>query len=227
MLRDITGNYFRAYCPGRMMEMLKTDTANWGIILYPVVLFVIHTGLYQNDYIIFLAIYLPMLFILFSMKLHPVRLHKMMYLCPMEVSARTAYVSNSYFFRIFVQMIVTIIGIAVLIPFSHCGMISVAEILLNNLVMSILIPPVKKMDVDSENFDKEMVYQTVMILMPLFLNLGQWVVISDREFHDRETHVIFKVVNAGCLVLILLPLFIKYWKYVKNELAAAVYYEED
>lgn len=227
MLRDIADNYFRAYCPGRVIEMLKTDMSAWNIIVYPIILFIFHKGLCENDYIIFLAIYLPVLFILFSMKLHPVRLHKMMYLCPMGASVRTAYVRNSYFFRIFVQMTVAIIGIAILIPFSHCDMISVTEILLNDFVMSILIPPVKKMDVYSGNIDKEMVYRTVMILMPLFLNLEQWVMISDSEFHDRESHVIYKLVNTGCLVLILLPLFIKYWKYVKNELAAAVYYEED
>lgn len=227
MLRDVAGNYFRAYYPGRVIKMLKTDATARTIIVYPVVLLVFHTGLYKNDYIIFLAIYLPLLFILYSMKLHPVRLHKMMYLCPMEVSVRKMYVRNSYFFRIFVQMSVAMIGIAILIPFSHCGMISAAEILLNDLIMSILIPSVKKKDENLGNIDKEMVYRMVMILMPLFLNLGQWVVISDREFHDKESHVIFKLVNAGCLVLILLPLFVKYWKYVKDELAAAVYYEED
>lgn len=227
MLRDIAGNFFRAYCPSRVVEMLKTDTAAWGIVVYPVILFVFHTGLHKYDYIIFPAIYLPVMFILFSMKLHSVRLHKMMYLCPMGASMRKVYVWNSYFFRIFVQMAVAIIGSAVLILFSHCDMISVVEILLNDFVMCILIPSVKKIDVYSGNIDKAIVYRTVMILMPLFLNLGQWVVISDREFHDRESHVTFKLVNAGCLVLILLPIFMKYWKYVKDELAAAVYYQED
>lgn len=226
MLRDVAGNYFRAYCFSRVIEMLKREAA-WNIIIYPIIIVISHKGLCENDYIIFFTIYLPVLFILFSMKLHPVRLHKMMYLCPMGAAVRTVYVRNSYFFRIFIQMSVAMIGIAILIPFSHCGMISAAEILLNDLIMSILIPSVKKKDENLGNIDKEMVYRIVMILMPLFLNLGQWVVISDREFHDKESHVIFKLVNAGCLVLILLPLFVKYWKYVKDELAAAVYYEED
>lgn len=222
MLKEIADDYFKAFYLSRVVEMLKTDMAIWSIIIYPVILFIFYDGKGGNDYIIFPAIYLPVLFILFSMNLHPVRLHKMMYLCPMEASVRKAYVRYSYFFRIVVQMSVVVIGIAVIIPFSHFDMVLVVEILLNDLVMGILIPEVKKTGGNSGGTNKEMVYRVVMILMPLFLNLGQMGALSDSEFH-----VIVKLVNAGCLVMILLPLFGKYWKYVQDELASAVYYEEE
>lgn len=222
MFKEIADDYFKEYCFSRVVEMLKTDPEAWSIMGYPVVLFIAQAGKGENDYIIFLAIYLPIIFILFSMKLHPVRLHKMMYLCPMGADERTAYVRNSYFFRMIVQMSAAVIGIAVMIPFSCFGMVSAVEILLNDLVMSILIPAAKKTDGNYGGIDKEMVYRVVMTLMPLFLNFGQMVVLS-----DGESHMIFKLVNAGCLVLILLPLSVKYWKYVQSELAAAAYYEED
>lgn len=220
MLKEIAGDYFRTFTIGGIIELLKTNATAFVSMIYPLFVWFLMLGGGREDGIVFLMIYLPVLFIFFSFSMHPVRLHKMMYLCPMRADRRRAYIRYSYFFRIALQMAVAFAGTLLLMIYAHCSIISVAEILLSDFVLSILIPLKKKTDECYGNFDRVTVYLSCMITISVLSDFGQMVIVS-----DKEPHVILQIIMV-CFVVIQLPLMIRYRKYVKRELEAAVYYEE-
>lgn len=172
-----------------------------------------------NFYIVFLALYLPMWFTLFSGQIHSVKLEKMMYLCPMDTDQRRTYIYSSYYFRVILHMVIIVMGTVVLIPFSYCDVISAAEILLNGLIISAFIPSGKNTREETETAD---VRKGIMTASALISNVIQAGIIL-----DDEPDIIPKLVILGALLLVQLPLSIKYYKWVKGELRAAVNYEEN
>lgn len=221
MLKEIAGDYFRTFTIGGIIELLKTNATAFVSMIYPLFVWFLMLGSGREDGIVFLMIYLPVLFIFFSFSMHPVRLHKMMYLCPMRADRRRAYIRYSYFFRIAVQMAAAFAGTVLLMVYAQCSIISAAEILLSDFILSILIPLKKKTDECYGNFDRETVYLSCMITISVLSAFGQMVIVS-----DKEPHVILQIIIMVCFVMIQLPLTLRYWKYVKRELEAAVYYEE-
>lgn len=223
MIREIAGDYFRKFTIGGIKELLKTNAAVLVCMAYPLFVWFMMIGGGREEGIIFLAVYLPVLYILFSFYMHPVRLHKMMYLCPMGADRRRAYVRYSYGFRVAVQMTAAMIGTVLLMAYTHCGVLSVVEILLSDFVLSILIRSEKNKDGCYRRFDidKENVYLSCMVTISILSNFGQMVAVS-----DKEPHRVLQIAIMVCLVTIQLPLTVKYRKYVKRELEAAVYYEE-
>lgn len=219
MLKVIAGDYFRKFTIRGFKELLKTNAAAFICMAYPLWLdWLFGDG--REDGIVFLAIYLPILYILCSFNLHPVRLCKMMYLCPMGAKRRRAYIRYSYCFRVAVHMAVAVAGIVLLTAYARCDGITAAEIIGSDFVLSILIPP-KKRDECYGSFGKETIYLSCMIALSVLSGFGLMVAVSDNEPHRVLQFVILVV-----LVSIQLPLTLRYLSYVKSELEAAVYYEE-
>lgn len=221
MLKVIAGDYFRKFTIRGFKELLKTNAAAFICMAYPLFLwFDWLLGDGKEDGIVFLAIYLPMLYILCSFYLHPVRLCKMMYLCPMGADRRRAYIRYSYWFRVVVHMAAAVAGMVLLMAYARCDGITAAEIIGSDFVLSILIPP-KKRDECYGSIDKETICLSCMIAFSILSGFGLMVVVS-----DKEPHSVLQLVILAVLVVIQLPLTLRYLRYVKSELEAAVYYEE-
>ena len=215
MWKNIAGDYYRAYSLRGIKEMWKTNTGVFAVMIYPVIIMLLQMRA-------FLIVYLPMLYILFSVYMHPVRLCKMMYLCPMEADRRRQYIRSSYCFRIALRMSVAVIGAGILMMSYDCDVIAVTEILLNDLVLSMLIPPGRKSEDRAGIFHKETVCMICMIVVSMLSNFVQALAAADGEAGRVIDIIIF-----ACIVFIQIPLSAMYWKYVRDELERAVHYEED
>lgn len=219
MLEKIAVDYFRAYSWRRIKEMWKTNRGGIaGMIgmIYPLI--VVLWQMESDEKIVCLLVYLPMLYILFSVFMHPVGLCKMMYLCPMEPDERRQYIRSSYRFGIFVRMSVAAIGVGMVMMLYDCDMIVVTEILLNNLVLSLLIPSRKSQEEGYGAVLKETICMICMIVVSMLSNFILALAVTDKE-EGSVMIIIFAI------VLIQMPLMIGYQKYVRSELEAVVYYE--
>lgn len=220
MLKKIAVDYFRAYSRQGIKEMWKTNTGGLaGMIgmIYPLI--VVLLQMESDEKIVFVLVYLSMLYIIFSVYMHPVGLCKMMYLCPMEPAERKRYIRSSYRFGIFVRMSVAAVGIGVMLMFYDCDMIAVGEILLNDLVLSLLISSKKSTMEWYGSIHKETLSMICMIVVSLLSNL-----ILALEVADKDPGKVIFIILAG-IVFLQIPLTIGYQKYVRSELKAAVYYE--
>lgn len=220
MLRKIAVDYFRAYSRRGIREMWKTNTGGLaGMIgmIYPLI--VVLLQMESDEKIVFVLVYLSMLYIIFSVYMHPVGLCKMMYLCPMEPAERKCYIRSSYRFGIFVRMSVAVISVGMVMMLYECDMIAVTEILLNDLVMSLLIPSERNPVEGYGSIRKETLYMICMIVVAMLSNF-----ILALAVADQDPGKAMLIILAG-IVLIQIPLMIGYQKYVRSELEAAVYYE--
>lgn len=219
MWENIAGDYFRAYSWRGVKEMWKTVAVGFFGMINSLIVFFFQMS--SDEKIACLLVYLPMLYILVSVYMHPVGLSKMMYLCPMEADGRRQYICGSYRFRILVHMSVAVIGLGILMIFYDCDMIAVAEILVNDLVLSLLIPSGEKTDEKYGSIQKETVCMICMIVVSILSNFMLSLAVTDKEAGKVIDSIIFFI----CIVFIQMPLSIAYQKYVRSELEAAVYYE--
>lgn len=218
MWKNIAGDYYRAYSWRGIKEMWKTNTGALVAMIYPVIVMLLQMRSAEKSS--FLIVYLPMLYILFSVYMHPVRLCKMMYLCPMEADRRRRYIRCAYCFRLVLHMSVAVIGTGILMLSCDCDAAAAAGILLNDLVLSILIPTGTTSGECYGIIRRETVCMVFMIVASMLCNL-----ISVLAIQDKEPHKMLDIIIFACIVFIQLPLSVKYWKYVQDELEAAVYYE--
>lgn len=173
------------------------------------------------DALICCAVFLPMLFSYFSTYMHPLRLTKMMYLCPMHSEERKKYIYGTYFFRIGFQMLIAISGICIAVLYSYCDIFSVIQILLNHFMVAIIIVPARETDGRNNSINvKGRISGEIIIIAALISNLIQYGIIVD-SYPDMLLKLILFI--AFCLIQI--PLGITYGKYIREELRAAIYYE--
>lgn len=220
MLRKIAVDYFRAYSWRGIRERWKRNGGELaGMIgmIYPLI--VVLFQMESDEKMAFMLVYLPMLYILFSVYMHPVGLCKMMYLCPMEADERRQYIRSSYRFGVFVRMSLAVIGAGMMMALYDCDMIAVTEILLNDLVMSLLIPSERNPVEGYGSIRKETLYMICMIVVAMLSNF-----ILALAVADQDPGKAILIILAG-IVLIQIPLMIGYRKYVRGELEAAAYYE--
>lgn len=133
-------DYFGVFRPGRLGKGRGAD-----FLIFPVYYFglMIFTQWKVPDFgwtdaAVQAALFLPMVFVWCSVAAHPLRLARMMYLCPMDREERRRYLRASYGFRVCFHMLVCVLGLLVVVPFSYCDLYSVLLILGNDFSISIL-----------------------------------------------------------------------------------------
>jgi hypothetical protein len=166
-----------------------------------------------GDGIMACAILLPAGAVYFSILLHPVRLSKIYYICPMTQQERLDYVRHSYLLRIVLHMFFFICGLVILIPVSHFHAASFLLLFLNDLMVSALIPP-------EAQDETGVVYMVLLMPCYLILNLAQLVVLS-----DGESHLLALAVSYAVFFLLEVPMFVGYGKHIRRQLDAAASYE--
>lgn len=222
MIKNLISDYMRVYNWDNFKKSLKNNFFN-GIIFLWIFLDVLGAlnekeNVVLMDHIIFMILYLPLCLILISNQSHSVRLEKMMYLCPMDIGERRAYIYSSYYFRVTLHIVISAIMALLLIPISYCDAFSAIEIFLNGLIISMFIPSGEVTGKKSESAD---VLRGVMTAIALLLNVAQLGIIL-----DEEPDITLKIV-IGIFLLIQFQLLYRYRKWVKQELEGAVNYEEN
>lgn len=167
--------------------------------------------------IICVAIFLPMLLTYLSIHIHPLKLGKMMYLCPMKPEERKEYIYGSYYFRIGFHMAIAILGLCIAFPMSYCDIFSSLQILLNHAMTAVLVSSVQKKENESSDLN---VIGIFIVSIALISNIVEYGVIMDAEPDIA--------IKAGLFIvfcLIQIPLETAYVKHIKKELRNSVFYE--
>ena len=206
----------------------KEKKSNFTFIFIYMGLYCIINGIKNKDFgwldaLICCAVLLPILFSYFSAYMHPLRLTKMMYLCPMHSEERKKYIYGTYFFRIGFQMLIAVSGICIAVLYSYCDIFSVIQILLNHFMAAIIIVPARGTDSRNNNINvKGRISGEIIIITVLISNLIEYGIIVD-SYPDMLLKLILFI--AFCLIQV--PLGITYGKYIRKELQTAIYYERN
>lgn len=221
-MENIMRDYFGAYKISRLKGR-KTDGAFLlsYFIAMPVVIGVSGNVNFRWEYIAaFIGIFLPMGLSCMDVLLRSPGLDKMLYLCPMTRDERKKHIWGIYYFGLGIHMLVALVGVGFIIPFSHCDIFSVIQILLNDFLIAVLVS--SERNEESNQTNKEQLLQIWLIATALISNIIETAVVTD-EMADAD--IIVKLVLFGIFVVIQLPMAIKYGRYVKQRLNDAVDYE--
>lgn len=167
--------------------------------------------------IILAAIFLPMLLTDYSICIHPLKLDKMMYLCPMNPEERKEYIYGSYYFRIGFHMVIVLLGLCIAVPLSYCDIFSSLQILLNHAMTVVLVTSVQKKENERSDLN---IIGIFIVITALISNIVEYGIIM-----DAEPDIAIKVSLFIVFCLIQIPLEIAYVKHIKKELRNSVFYE--
>lgn len=160
-----------------------------------------------------IALFLPMIFSLCSVQLHPVQFTKIMYLCPLSPDERRMYIYGSYCFRTGMHMLVSVLGLCVIAANSNCDMVSAIQILLNDALIAAMV--------NHRQFKGRAVVVEAVISVTAFLSNA----VQFCTLLDIAPHYWIRLVSFFTFVFVQLPLEIWYAKYTRKVLQAAIYYE--
>lgn len=216
MTNDIIQDYFAMF---RIGNLRKNNLANklsfFSLYFIGMTLcwpFLAHTQISWRVIAVQFAVFVPIVFSYFSVLAHPIRLPKMMYLCPMQPDERRKYIYSSYYFRIGVHMLPGVLGVCIAVVYSYCDIFSVIEMFLNYLMVALLI--------NREQKAGGMVIGEIIFVIAILSCVIQVGIIADAEPDMGMKAVLFAVF---CLVQ--LPLEIRHLKSAGKQLQAAVSFE--
>lgn len=140
MMRLVIRDYFTAFRWKKIKENNKVASL-WYIVYFSfflplMVLGSLRTG---EGILIFNLVTFPIVFGLFAETIHPLRLPKMMYLCPMTKKMRKEYITKTCFMRIMVPIVLGIMAVAGLLVSGKCDLLCGAGILLNDIIFSVFV----------------------------------------------------------------------------------------
>lgn len=230
MLRHLISEYMRAFDRRRHIwgknDSLSFFLMIWMALVFFVSVFEAETGGEASSWAIrcgLAAVYLPMLLNLFSCQIHPVRPEKFLYLCPMDSRERRQHIYGSFHFRVFVQMLTACMGVLLLCLFVSFDLLSAAVILLNDLALSILIPFDDRESTGRDRSGRSRaVWLTGLMIAIAFLTNGLQYMIAIGMIR----YGVVRWMVLMTVVLVQLPVALQYGCYVKQELLAALQYED-
>lgn len=220
MINDIIRDYFAMF---RIGNLKKNNLANklsfFSLYFIGMTLcgpFLAHAKISWRVIAVQFAVFVPIVFSYFSVLAHPIRLPKMMYLCPMQPDERRKYIYGSYYFRIGVHMLPGVLGVCIAVVYSYCDIFSVIEMFLNYLMVALLV----SREQSAKGKVRGMVIGEIIFVIAILSGVIQVGIIADAEPDMGMKAVLFAVF---CLVQ--LPLEIRHLKSAGKQLQAAVSFE--
>ena len=138
MMKLVVRNYFAAFRWNNIKEEMKKGELYY-LLFYWLGIIPMLWGVWQTkeETVIYYMLVFPMLFFELSIRIHPMRMPKIMFLCPMNKRMRKEYISKFICFRILNIILVGGIGIAVLMLGGLCDWICAIGLFLNICVVAI------------------------------------------------------------------------------------------
>lgn len=208
--------YWRAFRLNNLKRLGKSDKEKLWFVIY----LLIYPFMIANNWgdrsrneniLLYMAVIVPIVFVFFSEIIHPVRLPKIMYLCPMTDDSRREMIRKSYYFRVCLHWGVQLLGLLAVNIYIGYDPVIMPEYAVNSLLLSMLISTEKK-------YGKG--YQDVVKIVAIFLN-----VIMASSLIDRDDSLILKLVMLAVFLVVQLPFMRLSWIYIRSELENAVNYE--
>lgn len=230
MMKYIIKDYFVAFRWGKIKESYKSG--GWWMYFYLLTLLPAITGFYDRakDAACYLLVGVPIVFCLFSAPLHPMRLPKIMYLCPMDEKARRSYIEKSGYFRMAFSVLLGIIGALVLIVGGMCDWICGVGLVFNMVVLALFSCGINANGYGTtdangnrtfDTSDARGVLEMWGIIITLISSLGYVAMLA----WETTVAVWVKGIFIGVAVLIQLPIFLKYLTYWEGAVERAMNYE--
>ncbi len=219
-MKNIVRDYFRAI---KISRLKGRETNGLFLLSYfivmPVLIGVSGNVNFRREYMMaFIGILLPMALCCLDTLFRSPGLDKMMYLCPMSREERKKYIYGMYCFGVAVRMLVSLMGICIIIPFSHCDLFSAVQILLNDFLIAVMTASEGSRENDRMN--REIQRQILIIALAFISNIIETAIVAD-ELPDLWV----KLALFGIFVIVQLPMALKHGRYQKQKLDDAVYYE--
>lgn len=218
MLRNIIFDYLHNCSFHNLSELYKkNDNLSFFVIYFPAAfcissIFSSHTpnNTLAQDLAMGATLFIPMLFVYLSILLHPFKLTKMQYLCPMNRTERAKFIKASYLFRIILHNVILDLGLGILALISHFEAVPFIYLLLTNFFISTITCEYTKNT-----------YLQLIVLLPthIITSASQLVTLS-----DNEPHRLLCIVSISVLLLIELPLTLNIRKYRLIAMKAAESY---
>ncbi|MDD6857637.1 hypothetical protein ACTNBM_09740 [Lachnospiraceae bacterium HCP1S3_C3] len=218
-MKDIVKEYFENWTVGRFSKMRLNESSTF-LIVYMWVMYmfnvmdVLNTQINRREALMGLVMLISGTLVYFSMIQHPLQHEKIFYLCPMNHEERKKYIWNTYFFRCAAHIILFTFGTVIMMPFSSFKPLMYPVILLNNVVISMIVPINNKTE-------KGYCYILFLVLTTVLSNMAAIEVLADSKNSDMWMQIILICV----LIFITLPLMVGFSKHIKRKLNEAVDYE--
>lgn len=219
-MKNIVRDYFRAI---KISRLKGRETNGLFLLSYfivmPVLIGVSGNVNFRREYMMaFIGILLPMALCCLDTLFRSPGLDKMMYLCPMSREERKKYIYGMYCFGVAVRMLVSLMGICIIIPFSHCDLFSAVQILLNDFLIAVMTASEGSRENDRMN--REIQRQILIIALAFISNIIETAIVAD-ELPDFWV----KLALFGIFAIVQLPMALKHGRYQKQKLDDAVCYE--
>lgn len=219
-MKNIVRDYFRAI---KISRLKGRETNGLFLLSYfivmPVLIGVSGNVNFRREYMMaFIGILLPMALCCLDTLFRSPGLDKMMYLCPMSREERKKYIYGMYCFGVAVRMLISLMGVCIIIPFSHCDLFSAVQILLNDFLIAVMTASEGSRENDRMN--REIQRQILIIALAFISNIIETAIVAD-ELPDYWV----KLALLGIFTIVQLPMALKYGRYQKQKLDDAVYYE--
>lgn len=219
-MKNIVRDYFRAI---KISRLRGRETNGLFLLSYfivmPVLIGVSGNVNFRREYMMaFIGILLPMALCCLDTLFRSPGLDKMMYLCPMSREERKKYIYGMYCFGVAVRMLISLMGVCIIIPFSHCDLFSAVQILLNDFLIAVMTASEGSRENDRMN--REIQRQILIIALAFISNIIETAIVAD-ELPDYWV----KLALLGIFTIVQLPMALKYGRNQKQKLDDAVYYE--
>ncbi len=229
MTKRVIRDCISAFNLKRILEVASQKNRGFAFLYISVLLpMIMLIGNDPKDLIVYGICMTPIMCILVLVSLRPLRLTKIMYLCPLSPEKRTEYLKKSFFLLIFLTIIMECICILGLIVLGKSNLYHGIEFAINELVVIIYMIGLSN---TSQTKQKNKMWFTIFTILVPFLSAiiayvymdGFWD--SGRESGERDIELWFEWGVLIYMVVFMLPVTIKYLKFVFQNIIDAGTYE--
>lgn len=220
MRKQIIKEYFEAYRLSHIAARCKEGIRGTAGAL--ILVFVIWSGDEPESYFVSFFILFPLLLILASVFLHPVRPGKLFYLCPMDESERACYIRETFFFSQCMSIFYVLFGNAVLAMAGYRGGGLLTVLLCNGIMASLFTYPVEKRTGRDWEAEKQTMLGWFGFFAAAFSDL--MIMIAFTEGQAGE-HTLFLIAAVLVAVFCELPVLITKCLFLKGQFQRMKNYE--
>ena len=227
MLKYVVRDYFKAFNRKNVKTHFREFYARMFVVACS---YATCFGLQDDDTtrstrIVLFAITFSTIFIYFSGCIHTNRLPKMMYLCPMSVKERKEYIHKSFCFKIAFDLLIATGAVALMLRFSHFDGFAFSAIWWNELIFSVLLSTTVSIDdrsgTPSRNNTRYGLLKSFLEFI-ILISVYAWTCTLMIE----EPAIVVECIGFGIMLCLELPMIVRFLKYVRLDLRAAVEFEK-
>lgn len=213
MFKMIVSEYFGEWKISRIKNSVKDNQSIIPLLtftLQSIVSIIFNES--RQSMIISMSLLIPAFYVYFSIVLHSAKRGKMFYLCPLDREARLKNIQYSYFYRLIFYMFIFSIGLLIIGITSGINFLSFLIIFILDIIFSSLV-------IRKELVEYMFGFNIFFVIYYYFNLIVQMVVIRIGSKANWGNYI-----SLVFLVLLVLPLYVKYYENIRVTLNEAADY---